>query len=245
MALGSAVDARIKAFLHPRYNTHDPAYEFDSLYESQVDEEYRDVVLGASEYIFDHYMDSNLLADLCHEMDKSIVAPRFEFTIETEINGVPLLGKPDVYFINYAGIKCIYDFKVNGYYSASRTSPMKGYLKSYDIRTCDYKAHPDAGKFYFEECNKKWADQIAIYGWICGIEPGSMNHRAGIEQFVGRHDELRICQHRLQIGHDYQMQLVDRLTTMWQTIVEDKVVDEESKELLQGQEEYQEELNKF
>jgi hypothetical protein len=47
-------------------------------------------------------------------------------------SGVPLFGKPDVFFMNAEGAHVVFDWKVNGYCSKSAVSPAPGYKRIRD-----------------------------------------------------------------------------------------------------------------
>ena len=97
MSIGSAFDAYVKSYYHKvLFNTVDPEFEFDTIFINQVEEHNRDWALVAGKYAFDAYQTSGALADLLNELQKSQSDPRFEFTLQDEFMGVPLLGKPDL-----------------------------------------------------------------------------------------------------------------------------------------------------
>ena len=72
----------------------DDKYVFETLYDTQVSDHNRDAVFEPSQFIFDQYMASGYLDDLVRALGQSIVVPRFEFTMVTDVGGVPILGKP-------------------------------------------------------------------------------------------------------------------------------------------------------
>jgi len=110
MAVGSAFDAYVKAHLEKCLFGKEL---FEELFESQVEEHNRDWAREAGKHVFDAYRVSGALKDLLIELQQSKEPPVFEGTINEEVNGVPLLGKPDVFFINKYDAHIIFDWKVN------------------------------------------------------------------------------------------------------------------------------------
>jgi hypothetical protein len=222
MALGSAFDARVKAKLYPLFYSDNPEYHFEHLFETQVEPHVRDDVYGLSKWLMDGYILSGAFDLLVRELEDHMAPPRFEVGIGRDVNGVPVYGKPDLYFINKLGIKVIYDWKVNGVFSKYSTSPMKGYTWCWDIRKDDIVRHKTCSlgnwhgidintTFSLNECNAKWADQLLMYSWLMGNTPGST--RAVFE---------------------YQQQLCDRLQFMWDEIINERVMDLDEMALLVG-----------
>jgi hypothetical protein len=238
MALGSAVDARLKADWHPKFHPHDPKYDFEAIFESQVEPHLRDEVLEPSSWIVSRYKECGAYDRLMGEFQTAKKSPVFEIDLAGTIEGIPLFGKPDIHFINKYDWTCTYDMKVNGFYSKNRTSVMRGYLWGYDFKKQKIVVHKDCkhqnilGVVVNQNCplelaNKKFADQLLIYSWLCGVPIGSSRCIVGIEQFVGNKSDFRIAQHRSQIKPTYHYELLDRLSKMWQAVVSDQVMSDE------------------
>lgn len=213
MSVGSAFDAFIKSYLYKKYYGNegpDGRYNRDQIFESQVEEHNRDWARSAGEYVFKKYVRSGALADLLLELDASASPPRFEFELTGRIETpsgiwVPLLGKPDIFFISKKGARVIYDWKVNGFVSQANQSPTKGFLLIRDGWSALDKRKPSRGNgmqhkdcvmvdfrgirvngiLKLEECNPDWARQLSIYAWLLGEPPGSENLVIGIDQIVG------------------------------------------------------------
>lgn len=246
MSVGSAFDAFVKSFLHHRiYGNYgkDDAYDREKIFESQVESANRDFAYEAGEYCFKRYSRCGALSDLLKELDTAIDEPRFEFDLHGTVDGVPLLGKPDIYFTNNQGARVILDWKVNGYCSKSAVSPIKGYVKVRDAwdsterrasrnngmphKGCVLKDHLGIRInifYHMEDCNADWADQLAIYGWLLGEEVGSENLVIGIDQLAcmekGAHGKpwIRVANHRTTVSHDYQHMLILRIKRLWNAI---------------------------
>lgn len=233
MAVGSAFDARVKSYLYDLLiGDKNPEYDFNTLFERQVEPQNRDKVLHAGLYLFKKYKDQGALADLIVELKKADAAPRFETTIRAEIGGVPLLGKPDVYF-RVKNIPIILDWKCNGYYS--KASPAPGFVRLLDDhgpRQAHKKAFPYDYKGWkvstmrLHESKPDWARQLTVYGWCLGIEPGD-NILACIDQLAcksgGGDPYVRVAQHRSVIDSAYQSVLLRNVQYIWECINSDHV----------------------
>lgn len=231
MSVGSAFDAYVKSDLY--YGVYgnygsDNEYGKEAIFETQVSPHVRDFAKKAGQHCYDVYKRVGALAALKQELATAIAPPRFEFDLTDEIRGVPLLGKPDIYFLNEHGARCVYDWKVNGYCSWRNTSPMKGYVVCRD-QDGNIKSHKDCiptrhkgvlinAYFFLEDCNKEWADQLAIYSWLLGEEIGSEQVVFGIDQLTGPKDKLRVSTHRLRISPQWQFSLVERVQQVWDII---------------------------
>lgn len=244
MALGSGFDAFVKASLYEHFYGKNKDYALTNLFNTQVEEHVYEKVYNHSADLFILYKRSGAYQLLLKELEAWGAPPRFEVGINRVIGGVPIYGKPDLYFINKLGIKIIYDWKVNGYFSASNTSPMKGYTWCWDptkgicahktCEPCDYYGVTINKQFFMEDCDKKWADQLAMYSWLMGNPVGSTRCVFGIDQIVGRPEKLRICRHRLRISPEWQLDLLARLQTAWHAIVNEQVIPPEELELMCG-----------
>lgn len=235
MAVGAAFDAYVKSYLYHNLFGNYGDYEFRKLFEQQVESQNRDYALRAGKHCFDEYQRSGALADLMLELVKAIGTPRFEFSVSGTVKEwidnnyyeVPLLGKPDCYFTNAEGVRVIYDWKVNGYCSTYKTSPMKGYIccrNFQGIRTihrdaiiAPYKGVHINVMLFLEEANKDWADQLSIYAWLLGEQIGSENVVFGIEQITGPGVD-RISSHRLRITPEWQYRLMERIGQIWEIV---------------------------
>jgi len=217
MAIGSAVDARIKAFLSD---------EFDlvELFESQVEKQNREWAWKHSEDLFEAYRASGGLSDLMQDIEHSVMAPAYEFDAVGEMEGIPLFGKPDMFWVTEGGIKVIVDYKVNGYCGASGVSPTKGYIKCRE-RDGSCKRYPQPSYGYMgglevnmglglDETAPDWAMQGATYAWMLGCEIGDP-FVVQIEQFACRPSGVRIATHRSLISREFQEDLLDRYKNLW------------------------------
>jgi hypothetical protein len=248
MSVGSAFDAYVKSYIHyclfGNYG-HGDGYAKDTIFEKQVEPQNRDWAKEAGAHVFEAYKRCGALSDLMLELNTSVNKPRFEFDIKgiisASIGDIPMLGKPDVFFINSEGARVILDWKVNGYCGNSTTSPKTGYVKIRDAWTSS-EAKPSRNngfphkdcypvKFkgilinpaiYMEAVDSEWADQESIYAWLLGEEVGSEDLIVGIEQIVAQPGSLRpllrVASHRCKVSGLYQYALLDRVSTAWNAI---------------------------
>lgn len=253
MAVGSAFDAYVKSFMVEKINgSVDPAFEFTTIFEAQVEKQNRDLALVDGKAVFDHYVKCGALADIMLDLEGAVGRPRFETSIEgfvsalsLAIGDVPMLGKPDIYFFTKYGIRVIFDWKVNGYYSARAISPHPGYRR---IRTVDAesgRSHPKAmimdHKGYkisashpLCSVNKDWAAQLAIYAWLLG-EPVGGSFIVAIDQIAcgpdgigGRHQ--RVAQHRSIVTEQFQKDVFLSAHRAWEQIKTGHIFDNMSRE---------------
>lgn len=209
MSIGSSFDAYVKAYLYERIiGKVNSAFEFDTIFINQVESHNRDWALVHGEYVFACYKKSGALSNLVIELADAMEEPRFEFTVEARvthestIEGIPLLGKPDVFFVSKNGERVIIDWKVNGYCGSGNTSPKKEYIwvsdgwgldiapPSRNNRMCHRSAQVMSINgvninisSYFEEIDVSWSAQLSIYSWLLG-EPVGGKFLIGIDQIA-------------------------------------------------------------
>lgn len=241
MAVGSAFDAYVKSSLvrHIFGNTPE-GYSLSELLEEQVDPGIMTAAQEAGLYTYNKYVSSGAYAELLDWICRSTSPPRFEFKLTGEVDGVPLLGKPDCCF-SHDGALVVLDWKVNGYCSASPTSPKKLYAYCRDTwePTLEVKRTRGGdgphksyvpmdfhgftiGSHYLDDVDKTWADQLAIYMWMLGEPVGFDKAIACIDQIVAKPTDswplLRVAQHRCRISSFWQHSLVRRLKLCWEVI---------------------------
>jgi hypothetical protein len=238
MAVGSSFDAHVKSYLHEKLfgAGNDPKYQLDALFEAQVEPHCRDQARGHGKYVFEQYKQAGCLADMMIEFGKAQGEPRFEFDVQgavsgyregitSDIAGVVLMGKPDVHYVNSAGVTVILDFKVNGFYSKNGASPMAGYVRLRTAGRTNHGQHKDAlllmhngmminASRFLEDGNKDWARQLAIYAWLTGCPVGS-DFLVAIDQLScqptpGGLPSVRIAEHRTRVSAVFQRAVFNR-----------------------------------
>ena len=243
MSIGSAFDAYVKAALHEALfgAGADPQFEFDTIFVQQVEEHNRDWALIHGEHAFERYVLTGSYDELLAALLESRTDPQFEFTVTKEVNGVPLLGKPDCRYVHKNGAHVILDWKVNGYCSKHGASPYKGYRIIRDGWNLKEKKatrgaggahklyeeieHMDmaVGGHFLELASKDWADQLSIYAWMLGEEVGGEDAVVCIDQLACKPGPstfpwVRVANHCCRLSETWQTSLVERLTDCWSTI---------------------------
>lgn len=251
MSIGSAFDAFVKNYLvKSLMGNCPPEFEIDTIFEAQVEEHNRDWARVHGYWVYKCYKESGALARLMTELELADSTPKFELTVEARVAhescvaGVPLLGKPDVFFY-VKGIPVIVDWKVNGYCSQSKTSPRKGYIHYIDGWKGDQsrnhlQQHHNAMVVIknglmlnmavtLEEVNVDWAEQLAIYSWVLGVPIGTPI-TVGIDQICGQGappniaesidvvNQVGFAQHRCKIDEKWQNWWFQQIAGCWQII---------------------------
>jgi len=222
MSVGSAFDAFIKSYYHRHLfgENNDPKFSREAIFEEQVEPHNRDWAWHAGEYAFEAYRTSGAAVDLLVELQHAQGTPRFEFTLQADLFGVPLLGKPDVYFLNREGQPIVLEWKVNGFCANYNKSPAKGYVRVRDGWKFD-RAKPSRGvgsahknahvikvdgilinvATTMEEVDKKWAAQLSTYAWLMGADVGS-DFICAIDQLCCKPDGSKNCEVTQQFGSE-------------------------------------------
>lgn len=254
MAAGSAFDAYVKSSLHSKLFGKNHAdsnkYSTDALIEAQVEAPLRDWGHKVGKYLYDRYVALGCEADLMSMLSVSAIDPKFEFSVQGTVktphgleregmarltNGVPLLGKPDMFFITESGFPIIFDWKVSGYCSNHSPSPCPGYIRirpgnqqHKDCYPIMYRGLMIDGSCYFETRHEDWAEQLMTYSWLLGEKVGS-EVAVAVDQIVCRggepsgetFPEVRVAQHRSRVSEQMQYGLLNRYMTLWALIVEE------------------------
>lgn len=256
MSIGAAFDAYVKNYLVERLFGEVPnEFQFETIFTTQVESHNRDWARKHGKHAFEAYKQSGALADLMIELQRSQTTPRFEFTVrgdvthESVVSGIPLLGKPDCYFVTEAGAHIVMDWKVNGYCAKRGVSPKPGYVKCRDGWEGNHsrshmKAHKDAHLMnvggltiniasFFETVDESWARQLCIYAWLLGEEVGS-NFVICIEQLAckadGEFPKIRVASHRARASAQFQYELILKAWKIWDCIQRGHIFDDRSLE---------------
>lgn len=245
MSVGSAFDAYLKSYLAGALGINDERFKFESIFTAQVEAHNRDWALVAGKWCFDEYKRLGALANLMHELKLAKHTPRMEFEVRGHVRGIPILGKPDLYFVVSDGSPVMLDFKVNGYCSNTPASPCKGYVLCLGSwGRGNGSAHPDAHVsktehgvtvnlcHKMEEVNEDWARQLCIYLWTLGEDVGTQAVM-GIEQLCckkGSTDvSIRVASHRCICSKEHQEQVASQIVKMWAIIQSGHIFDDVSR----------------
>ena len=248
MSIGSAFDAYAKSYLYEQLfgKGHNPQFEFNAIFETQVESCNRDWARFNGKQCFENYMASGALGDLLIDLSQASQSPRFEFEVKggvkskaMDTTGLVLLGKPDCYFTNKDGHPVILDWKINGWCANSPKSPAPGYVR---LRHCDGTKpkllhHKDAVlgtkngvtvnlAKRLEDVDESWAGQLAVYGWLCGEEVGNefitIIHQAVCKPTAG-FPEVRFAEHCTWVSPEYQHQYLESAVHIWEVIHSDHI----------------------
>jgi len=232
MSVGSAFDAFVKSFL--------AGYNLEEIFQKQVDPAMQEWAWSNGRRAFELYKESGALEALEKEIENYSVDPRFEFDVSGIIQGVPLGGKPDLWYGHRSGAHVLLDWKVNGYCGKRALSPKKGYIHRYDTKMMHKECVPVEYKGYLinsahplNTVDTSWANQLSIYAWLLG-EPIGSDFVVGIEQLCG--PDCLCVSHRSLIEPQYQEDLVRKIKYMWNLIQQgprhifDTVSEEQSEE---------------
>jgi len=215
MAVGSGLDAFVKSHIHTAIfgteKTKGSPYEFETLFEAQVEPHIRDSTLALATDLFDQYVTCGAYASLLADVQASPMEPQMEFEVRGTVGGVPMLGKPDLRYISKEGVHVITDWKVNGSTSSIGASPQQGYkvCRDYGSKTHGkpfrarrlkkdppdkvYKDYTpfqlkdvEINEYCLEDFVPYWADQLGIYAWLLGEPIGGEEYVVRIEQVACR-----------------------------------------------------------
>ena len=83
MSVGGSFDAYAKSALHEQLfgKGAAPQFEFQTIFENQVEPHNRDFAIEAGKYIFDCYVLTGAFEELLAMLEKSKEPPRFEFEV--------------------------------------------------------------------------------------------------------------------------------------------------------------------
>lgn len=247
MAVGSAFDAYVKSYLHEKLIGKDPKFEFQSLFEAQVEPHNRTQSLEDGKTVWEHYQRHGALVDILKDLEGCLGKPKFETSIEgyvdavtIKVGAVPFLGKPDIYFLTKDGVRIIFDWKVNGFYSNYNISPKPGYVRCLpkrdphkDAFVMSHQGYNINVKSPLDDIDESWAAQLSIYAWLLGNEVGS-KYVVAIDQVccTKKYDQrdIRIAQHRALVNEKFQYDLFSRAHSAWYSIQGEHIFDNMSKE---------------
>lgn len=240
MAVGSGFDAFVKHQIHRDVfgleATVGSQFDFEALFENQVEAHARDDARARAADIWEQYVESGAYGALRDDVLGSDFAPQMEFRIEKTVEGVPLLGLPDLRFIDRNGVHQVCDFKVNGSTSKTGASPFAGFAIAWDAHGSKThgKCHP---KFvphehnglvieerYLEDKCDYWADQLATYAWLLDEKVGSERFVVRMEQICCRPIKTRefprckFATHLNRVSRMYQLRLLQKYQHVWDTI---------------------------
>lgn len=228
MSVGSAFDALVKDRISKRYYG---ISTFEKLFEDGVEAHNRDWALEAGKQCMVAYEIAGGLRDMYTVLDKGAGDIKMEFFVDSEVDGIPVKIRPDLWFRVSGGSFVIIDWKVNGYCSKSGASPTQGYVMCRD-GFLDTKPTRGSGKCHtlcapafldgimynmshtLDMFSTEWATQLCIYTWGCGLGIGEQ-FLVGIDQLACKNGKIRVAQHRSKISQKFQNEVIFKLHEMW------------------------------
>lgn len=239
MAVGSAFDAFVKSQIHSdifgEAATKGGDFDRAVLFEKQVEPHVRDEVWEKAEFLFGQYVKTGAYNSLITDIALSPYAPEMEFKVAIEVNGVPIMGYPDLRYITKELVHVIGDFKVNGAFSNYGVSPVQGFKIARSIKKDQVKeeVHKKYMPKQFKdveisdnclgEFSRDWATQLTMYAWCLGEEPGNEDYVVRMEQLACRPNKngeinVKIATHMSQISSRFQLEVMRRLVECWECL---------------------------
>jgi len=244
MAYGSSFDVKVKYALARRFKVNEfLAEDEEETLEAQIEVAgVREMVDVGGDNLLEAYKVSGAFGDLCAEIGDVQNGLRMEFTVMTDIHGVPMMLKPDLFFNTTAGMPMIVDWKVNGAASKGNTSPKAGFIRCRDGWTTETSPHSRGNMTAHKNCNPQkvggvtvnlngrlaieWERQLTLYALGMG-SGGDTSIVAGIEQLAcKRFNGLpypRCASHRVLITPEQQKFHVDQLVELWDCVNSDHI----------------------
>lgn len=131
-----------------------------------------------------------------------------DFTGTRIVDGVPLLGKPDLFYHTNLGQPVVLDWKVNGWCSYTEKRPDSGHIGKADCYWLDGVGDVS----YTSIKNKQWYDQLCVYGLVVGEK----SVIGWIEQLCCCDGDLiQVAVHRGVIDC---MTIMDRMKSLWSVV---------------------------
>lgn len=256
MGVGSAFDAQVKSEIMVRAMGKPliagSTYDFPALFEAQVEHHHRDRCMEISRVLWDTYVACGAFESLWKDIERSPCAPMMEERVEGVIGGVPLLGLPDLVYIDADSLlKVVDDWKILG--SASKigggASPPQGYKivrdgwvgKPSPQNGKAHKKHVDLnvdgmtiGKEYLEDFNLDWADQMSTYAWLLGSKVGAEDFIVRIECGSCRHPvggmKVKWSTHLNRVSATHQLSLIKTYKAIWEAIENEHIFSDLTKQ---------------
>jgi len=226
MALGSAFDACIKAYFESwgdawgyKKECHNTLY--DKNFEAMVEPHNRDWAYDRGKIVFNMYRQSGALNYITSDAEPGSL--RTLDTVEKIVDGVPLLGKPDLLWISRAyGCKIVDDWKCNGACSIHNKSPTPGFIDMYPSRSM-HKACQLVNGVNVLDIHKDYELQLVIYSFLTDAEIVGINQLVFGASAPDIFGDLRVALHRHRISLKLKMKVLLMMHTVWTCISDYKV----------------------
>lgn len=221
MAVGSAFDACIKAYLTLWTSCGGEVASADhvALYQEYladcVEPELIETARVHGIIVFNKFKETGALSNLLNDLQDS--ACEVLGKVERVVDGVPLLGKPDLSYVSRSqGCKVVDDWKCNGAMSKRAVSPTPGYIDLFPSRDMHKKCDLKNGVNMLD-IHESYQIQMVIYKLLTDAEI------VGITQLVfGASDveagvigECRVALHRHRVSAELERFVMDRAKELW------------------------------
>ena len=233
MSVGSAFDALVKADLASLFWSAGlvavRGFSLTDLIDKQCEPHTLPESLEVALALYGQYKQCGAYDNLTEMIRASDIGCNMEFDVTATVGGVPILGKPDLWFNTILRSPVITDWKVSGSMSKCGVSPQQGYMLALDVnntRTHNQQHSKFAGVMHpggvmvngwkMNDSTDYWADQLATYGWCKGFAVGSEDWIARIEQIAVRPGlRAKSVVHQSTVDSDYQKELLERYQRIW------------------------------
>ena len=191
MAAGSAFDRKMKRDMNFEHNGVDPQWE--------------EYAVSIEQRMVDIYKASGAWARFITDVG-GLDNVQFESTVIKTVEGIPLLGKPDLYLPDQ---KIVFDWKVNGF--CSKASPKQGYVN------CDGKMHKKCvwspvpypcNGMPMEDYAPDWAMQLGTYGIMLNADFFIVHQLTG--------PDCRVSEYAGKISQEYLDGLMANYAKCWE-----------------------------
>jgi len=225
MAAGSAFDAFVKWRIIEDLRLETEWSGVRELFEDQVAENLRDWGWEVGASLMERYDSFGAYPRLRRMLEKAD-SISVESTTRATVSGVPILGKPDIWFWS-DGVLVIFDWKVNGYMSRHSISPKPGYQlilpkgtphrNYFGEYVCGSDIEANAvGRL--DEIYEPWAIQLMMYVWTLN-DGGGDCVVIGIDQLVFNKDgKMRVAMHRNTVNEGFCVTLRKGLEEAWDRV---------------------------
>ena len=220
MAVGNAFDACVKAFLtlgpdaECKVDSAKHVELYQEYFEDTVEPQCRDACYQLGIIIFNMYKKTGLLEHIVRDMVPGTCRPLDK--LQGVVEGVPILGKPDLMYESVSfGCYLVDDWKCNGAVSTSAKSPTPGFVDLWPSRSMHPKCMLNKG------CNtldihEMYERQLTIYKLLTDAEV------VGIQQLVfgatpkgAPVGELRVALHRHRVSKALEHRIVNEAKHLW------------------------------
>lgn len=222
MAIGSAFDSCIKAYLvswsSPEgYNRERHTELYQEYFEKEVEEQHRDWAYTRGIVVFNMYRETGALDALLNDVVPGTLEALGK--VRCDIDGVPLLGKPDVSWVSKMhGCKVVDDWKCNGACSQHNKSPNPGYVDIFPSRAMHPACDLVDGVNQLD-MHPYYSLQLCVYKLLTGAEIVGINQLVfGASSNPDVFGNLRVALHRHRVSPDLEASVRRTAVELWEHV---------------------------